>query len=61
MMGDILGTNTKAVATLLAIFRMKLAMIEASLIAQENGKLIDILRPAREARLAWGKQGEAKK
>jgi prephenate dehydrogenase len=59
MMGDILGTNTKAVAVLLAIFRMKLAMIEASLIAQEDSKLIDLLRPAREARLAWGK-GERK-
>lgn len=61
MMGDILSTNTQAVATLLAIFRMKLAMIEASLIAQENGKLIDLLRPTRDARIAWGKQIEAKK
>ncbi|MFN8448466.1 MAG: prephenate dehydrogenase [Anaerolineae bacterium] len=58
MMGDILSTNTKAVATILAIFRMKLAMIEASLIAQENGKLTDLLRPARDARIAWGKQIE---
>ena len=61
MMGDILSTNTQAVATLLAIFRMKLAMIEASLIAQENGKLIELLRPTREARMAWAKQFEAKK
>ena len=28
MMGDILSTNTKAVATLLAQFRMQLAMLE---------------------------------
>ena len=61
MMGDILSTNTQAVATLLAVFRMKLAMIEASLIAQENGKLIDLLRPSREARIEWAKQYEAKK
>jgi prephenate dehydrogenase len=61
MMGDILSTNTQAVATLLAIFRMKLAMIEASLIAQENGKLVDLLRPTRDARIAWQKQQEAKK
>jgi prephenate dehydrogenase len=59
MMGDILSTNTQAVATLLAIFRMKLAMIEASLIAQENSKLIDLLRPTREARIAWQKQIES--
>jgi len=61
MMGDILSTNTQAVATILAIFRMKLAMIEASLIAQENGKLTELLRPAREARVAWAKQFEAGK
>ena len=60
MMGDILSTNTQAVATLLAIFRMKLAMIEASLIAQENGKLVDLLRPNRDARIAWAKQQEKK-
>lgn len=60
MMGDILSTNTQAVATLLAIFRMKLAMIEASLIAQENGKLVDLLRPPRDARIAWQKQQEKK-
>jgi prephenate dehydrogenase len=60
MMGDILSTNTQAVATLLAIFRMKLAMIEASLIAQENGKLVELLRPPRDARIAWQKQQEKK-
>ncbi|MDZ4768663.1 MAG: prephenate dehydrogenase [Chloroflexota bacterium] len=60
MMGDILNTNTRAVATLLAQFRMQLAMMEAALIAQENGKLTDMLRPVREARLAWGQRQEKK-
>ncbi|MBK8027865.1 MAG: prephenate dehydrogenase [Chloroflexi bacterium] len=58
MMGDILSTNTRAVATLLAQFRMQLAMMEAALIAQENGTLTDMLRPVREARLTWGKRQE---
>ena len=52
---------TGLVATLLAIFRMKLAMIEASLIAQEHGKLLDLLRPTRDARIAWQKRMEAGK
>ncbi len=59
MVGDFLSTNTQAVATLLAIFRMKLAMLEASLIAQENGELLDLLRPTREARIAWQKRVES--
>ena len=61
MTGDFLSTNTQAVATLLAYFRMQLAMLEASLIAQENGKLVELLRPTREARIAWGKQDEARR
>lgn len=61
MMGDILSTNTRAVATLLAQFRMQLAMMEAALIAQENGKLTDLLRPVREARLEWAQRQENKK
>ena len=36
MMGDILSTNTKAVATLLAQFRMQLAMLETMLIAGDR-------------------------
>lgn len=60
MMGDILSTNTRAVATLLAQFRMQLAMMEAALIAQENGQLTDLLRPVREARVAWARQQEKK-
>ena len=61
MVGDFLSTNTQAVATLLAYFRMQLAMLEASLIAQENGKLIELLRPTRDARIAWGKQDETRR
>lgn len=53
MMYDILSTNTEAVATMLALFRMQLAMIEARLISEENGKLVELLAPVREARLAW--------
>jgi hypothetical protein len=36
-------------------------MIEASLIAQENGKLVDLLRPSRDARIAWANRMEAGK
>lgn len=58
MMGDILGTNTQAVATLLAYFRMHLANIEAMLISQDSQQLADRLLPVREARLAWGERQE---
>lgn len=58
MMGDILGTNTQAVATLLAYFRVHLANIEAMLISQDSQQLADRLRPVREARLAWGERQE---
>ncbi|MBE2271426.1 MAG: prephenate dehydrogenase [Anaerolinea sp.] len=53
MMGDILSTNTRAVAKMLALFRRELAMIEAMLISQDDVKLAELLRPAREARLEW--------
>lgn len=55
MMSDILSTNTQAVATVLAQFRMQLAMIEAMLIAKDEQHLVELLRPPREARLAWVK------
>jgi prephenate dehydrogenase len=61
MMGDILSTNTEAVATLLAHFRMQLAMIEARLISHDDDALINMLKPAREARIAWAKQHEPKR
>lgn len=53
MMADILSTNTQAVATLLAHFRMQLAMLEARLLSDEEGALVDLLQVVREARLSW--------
>ncbi len=53
MMGDVVSTNTQAVATLLALFRMQLAMLEAMLISRDDQKLADFLKPAREARINW--------
>lgn len=53
MMGDILSTNTTAVATLLALFRVQLAQLEAMLISQEHDQLARSLYPTREARLNW--------
>jgi prephenate dehydrogenase len=61
MMGDILTTNTQAVAMLLAHFRMQLAMIEARLISRERDQLVDILRPAREARNHWARHYDSKR
>jgi len=42
--------------TLLAFFRMQLAMLEARLISEENGSLVEMLQPIREARLTWARQ-----
>ncbi len=53
MMGDILSTNTKAVATLLAQFRMQLAMLETMLIAGDDQRLSQSLQPIRRARKEW--------
>lgn len=53
MMGDILSTNTQAVATLLALFRVQLAMLEAMLVSRDDQKLNELLKPAREARNNW--------
>lgn len=53
MMADILSTNTQAVATLLAHFRMQLAMLEARLLSDEEGAIIDLLEIVRDARLSW--------
>jgi prephenate dehydrogenase len=53
MMGDVVSTNTQAVATLLALFRMQLAMLEAMLISRDDQKLADFLKPARQARVSW--------
>ena len=53
MMGDILSTNTQAVATLLAQFRMQLAMLETLLIAGDDHRLGKSLQPIRQARKTW--------
>ncbi|NWG17371.1 MAG: prephenate dehydrogenase [Chloroflexi bacterium] len=53
MMGDILSTNTQAVATLLALFRVQLAMLEAMLVSRDDQKVAEFLKPARQARLKW--------
>lgn len=58
MMGDILSTNTQAVATLLALFRMQLALLEAMLISHDDAHLAEALEPARGARLRWIEQFE---
>ena len=58
MMGDILSTNTKAVATLLAQFRMQLAMLETMLIAGDDHRLSESLQPIRRARKEWADKYE---
>lgn len=61
MMGDILSTNTKAVATLLAQFRMQLAMLETMLIAGDDKNLSETLKPIRTARKEWAENYENKR
>jgi prephenate dehydrogenase len=60
MMSDILSTNTQAVATLMALFRVQLAILETKLISQDHQKLVDALQPMREARLHWAEHYERK-
>jgi prephenate dehydrogenase len=61
MMGDILSTNSRAVATLLAMFRVKLAQMEALLIAGEHEKLMQLLFSVRESRHTWVENYEQKR
>ncbi len=61
MMGDILSTNTQAVATLLAQFRMQLAMLETMLIAGDQQRLSEALGPIRAARKEWAQNYEARR
>ena len=61
MMGDILSTNTQAVATLLAQFRMQLAMVETMLIAGDDRRLHESLKPIRKARKEWERNYESKR
>jgi prephenate dehydrogenase len=60
MMGDILSTNTQAVATLLALFRVQMGLLETKLIAQDYEHLLQSLEPLRQARLDWSAQHERK-
>ena len=55
MMGDIAGTNTQAIAELLAHFRVQLALLETMLISGDGDRLRDALSPVRESRLIWEK------
>lgn len=61
MMTDILSTNPQSVATLLALFRVQLAHMEAMLISGEYKALEQFLQPVREARLQWQQEYEAKR
>jgi prephenate dehydrogenase len=54
MMSDIISTNTTAIARLLALFRVQLATLEASLIAHDATALQDMLQLAHDARDTWG-------
>ena len=58
MMGDILSTNTQPVATLLARFRMQLAMLETMLIAGDEEQLSESLLPIQAARKEWARKYE---
>lgn len=53
MYRDILGTNTEAVATVLAHFRMQLAILEAMLISHDEQELDTSLTSIREQRVEW--------
>jgi prephenate dehydrogenase len=61
MMGDILSTNTQAVAALLARFRAQLAMLEAALIDEDGEDITELLRPVRQARIDWHHKYERKR
>jgi prephenate dehydrogenase len=61
MMGDILSTNTQAVAALLARFRAQLALLEAALIDEDGEEITDLLRPVRQARIDWSSKYERKR
>jgi prephenate dehydrogenase len=53
MYRDIMETNTQAIATLLALFRVQLAQLEAMLISHEEDALAQTLSTAREQRIKW--------
>jgi len=61
MMGDIISSNSRAVATLLARFRVQLALMETLLISGEYDELAQMLSPVRQARLEWMERYEQKR
>lgn len=61
MMGDIISTNSRAVATLLARFRVQLAIMESMLISGEHEKLTEALFPVRQARIEWAINYESRR
>lgn len=61
MMSDILSTNTKSVATLLAMFRVQMALLETMLISGDEQQLTDSLKQIREARIEWAGRYEQKR
>lgn len=56
MMGDIVSTNTQAIAVILAQFRVQLALLEKMLIGRDEQHLAEALEPIRESRLAWAER-----
>jgi prephenate dehydrogenase len=61
MMGDIISTNSRAVATLLARFRVQLAIMETMLISGDIDELLELLFPVRQARLEWMERYEQRR
>jgi prephenate dehydrogenase len=61
MMSDIISSNSRAVATLLARFRVQLALMESLLISGEYDELIKMLFPVRQARLDWMERYEQRR
>ncbi len=53
MMSDILSTNTQAVATVLAMFRVQLGILETMLISKDEEQLAEALIPLRQQRVEW--------
>lgn len=53
MMSDILSTNTQTVATMLAMFRVQLGILETMLISKDEDELAEALRPLRQTRINW--------
>jgi prephenate dehydrogenase len=60
MMSDIISTNTQAIATLLAIFRVQLGLLETMLISKDEQNLVDALKPLQETRREWAARSERK-